>query len=82
MLYSSVFFKQLVIIHFLMLITSSQDYSLLRHGTEEQRSKVPGSTINILYNLDVYYIVAEAIVKLSSLKAFLPINLIKTKSLP
>lgn len=41
-----------------MLIASFQDYSLLRQGTEEQRSKVPGSMTNILYNLDVYHIVA------------------------
>lgn len=62
MFYSSIFFKQLVIIHCLMLIASFQDFSLLRLSTEDQRSKVPGS---ILYNLDVYYIVAEATVKLS-----------------
>lgn len=48
-----------------MLIASFQNYSLLRWGTEEQRSKVPGSMINILYNLDVYHIVAEATGKLS-----------------
>lgn len=48
-----------------MLIASFQNYSLLRWGTEEQRSKVPGSMINILCNLDVYHIVAEATRKLS-----------------
>lgn len=80
MFYNSVLFKQLVIIHFLMLIASFQKYSLLRQGTEEQRSKVPGSMINILYISMSSTLYSETVTRIhSSLRAFLTIHLTKTE---